>query len=194
MKPIASPLDSTTTAPAAKQSLVSGWRGATLMTAVTCICAQLSFHIPTTPIPVTMQVFAVLLSGLFLGSRWGFVAQLQYLLLGACGAPVFALARGGAPVLFGVTGGYLLAYPIAALLVGWLMEKISSEANTTQRLNRQLLACLVGIATIYTYGCTWFWVIAKTTPLSTIVMGALWFVLFDLVKAGLAIGVTKNRH
>ncbi len=177
---------------ATKSHVVSGWRGATIMTAVTYLCAQISFHIPPTPIPMTMQVFAVLLSGLVLGSRWGFISQLQYLALGMLGAPVFALGRAGFPVLFGLTGGYLLSYPFAALLVGFLVEKISDKATPNRRTNLQMLACLVGLGIIYTYGCTWFWAVGRTTPFLSIVMGAMWFVLFDLVKAVLAIGVAKT--
>lgn len=172
--------------------VLSGWRGATIMTVVTALCAQMSFQNPSTPIPVTMQVFAVLLSGLVLGSRWGFVAQFQYLALGAFGAPVFALGRAGFPVLFGPTGGYLLAYPIAALVVGYLVERVSAQTSPPRRLNLHLLASLVGLAILYTYGCTWFWVVSRTTPLIAIVQGALWFLLFDLVKAGLAVGVSKS--
>ena len=76
-------------------SFVTRWMQATLITGLTCVCARLSVPLPFTPVPVTMQVFAVLLSGLLLGRRWGTVAQLQYLLLGVMGLPVFALGRSG---------------------------------------------------------------------------------------------------
>jgi biotin transport system substrate-specific component len=82
--------------------------------------------IPAKPIPFTLQTLLVLLSGAILGSRNGAYSQLLYLFMGVVGLPVFAQIP-GAPLGFsriiGPTGGYLLAFPIAAYLVGFLIEK-----------------------------------------------------------------------
>jgi biotin transport system substrate-specific component len=187
--------DAQTQSPASMQTqLLSGWKGACIMTGVTAICAQISFHIPPTPVPVVTTVFAVLLSGLVLGARWGMVSQLQYLALGLLGAPVFALGKFGLPVLLGTTGGYLIAYPFVAWLVGRWSEK-SHKAETLQaQLKQKGIACVVGLGVLYTIGCTWFAIATKSTAIVSLIMGMAWFVLFDLVKAALAVALSQSRR
>ena len=89
------------------------------------LCAQVSLPLPFSPVPVTGQTFAVLLLGATLGARRSAAALLLYLAEGAAGLPVFA--PGGLPGLarlFGPTGGYLFAFPVAAFLLGWMMERL----------------------------------------------------------------------
>ncbi len=187
--------DAQTQSPALVQTqLLSGWKGACIMTGVTAVCAQISFHIPTTPIPVVMQVFAVLLSGLVLGARWGMVSQLQYLALGLLGAPVFALGKFGLPVLLGITGGYLIAYPLVAWLVGKLSEKSLTAETPQAQLKQKGFACVVGLGVLYTVGCTWFAFATGSTAIVSLFMGMAWFVLFDLVKAALAVALSQSRR
>ena len=114
---------------AARAAVVS-WGMALALTASTALCAQVSAPLPFTPVPITMQVFAVLLSGLLLGGRLGFLAQAQYLAAGAVGLPVFALGHAGTGVLFGPTGGYLWSYPLAAFAVGWLAERNRAQLGS----------------------------------------------------------------
>ena len=170
-----------------RESAFAGWRGALILTGTTAISAQLSFQLAATPVPVTFQVFAVLLSGLLLGARWGAVAQLQYLLLGLAGAPVFALGHSGLHTLLGFTGGYLLSYPLAAFLVGKMAEgeRIS--------LLRQALACFVGVATIYGVGMTWLGIsqVVQGGVANVLIAGMGWFVAWDAVKASCAIGIAQ---
>lgn len=80
--------------------------------------AQLAVPLPGTPVPVTLQDLAVLVVGVVLGPRLGAAALIAYLGVGAMGAPVFSNGHAGLPWLMGPTGGYLLAYPAAAFLVG----------------------------------------------------------------------------
>jgi len=84
---------------------------------LTALAAFVRIPLPFTPVPVTLQTFVVLAAGIYLGGRGAAASQIGYLALGAAGLPVFA---GGAGIghLFGATGGYLLAFPIAAALVG----------------------------------------------------------------------------
>ena len=86
---------------------------------LTAVAAQV--EIPLKPVPLTLQTMFVLLAGAFLGKRNGFLSMLLYLGLGAAGFPVFAGATFGIPVLLGPTGGYLLAFPLAAFVVGYLV-------------------------------------------------------------------------
>jgi biotin transport system substrate-specific component len=90
---------------------------------ITAIAAQITF--PVKPVPFTLQSMMVLLAGAFLGARNGAISQILYLALGVAGLPVFAYGNMGPAVLFGPTGGYLLAFPAAAFLVGYLIEKNS---------------------------------------------------------------------
>lgn len=89
------------------------------------LCAQVSLPLPFSPVPVTGQTFAVLLLGATLGARRSAAALLLYLAEGALGLPVFAPGGlPGAARLFGPTGGYLFAFPVAAFLLGWMMERL----------------------------------------------------------------------
>lgn len=90
---------------------------------ITALSAQLVIFLPFTPVPITGQTFAVLLSGGLLGSRLGMSSQLLYLFEGAIGLPFFAKASGGIAIFIGPTAGYLLGFPIAAFIVGYLVER-----------------------------------------------------------------------
>src|SRR5258705_7916526 len=92
--------------------------------AVVALAAQVSIPLPGTPVPMTLQPMAVLLVGGLLGARLGALSMILYLTMGAAGLPVFTpspLLLPGIARLFGQTGGYLLAYPIAAYAVGALL-------------------------------------------------------------------------
>src|SRR5271163_5216021 len=94
--------------------------GASLFVA---LCARVALPLPFTPVPLTLQNFGVLLVGLLLGSRRGFVALALYLAEGAMGMPVFSpTGPGGIAQLLGPTGGFLLAYPLVAWVAGYVME------------------------------------------------------------------------
>ncbi|MFQ3549596.1 MAG: biotin transporter BioY, partial [Armatimonadota bacterium] len=73
----------------------------------TAICAQIHFYLPNNPVPVTMQVFAVVVCAFLLGSKLAFISQVQYIIGGVMGLPVFAGFKAGAIWLIGPTGGYL---------------------------------------------------------------------------------------
>jgi biotin transport system substrate-specific component len=105
---------------------------------ITAASAQVSVHLPFTPVPATGQTFAVLLSGAVLGWRRGFLSQLVYLAEGAAGLPVFADASGSALHLVGPSGGYLWSFPLAAALVGWLVEQ--GAAHSAWKLAGALVA------------------------------------------------------
>lgn len=175
------------------RAMLEGWRGTLLLTGVTALCAQISFHIPPTPVPVTFQVFAVLLSGLLLGARRGMIAQLQYLALGLLGAPVFALGKSGLPALLGITGGYLWAYPVAAFLAGMLNAKFRDLACCGRWMGA-ILGCAAGMAVIYALGCGWLAAASglASKPLQVVIAGMGWFLLCDAAKAGCAIAVAKT--
>jgi len=103
-----------------QQSVLSQAIWVALFAAATAVGARV--EIPHEPVPFTLQTLFVLLSGAFLGARNGALSQVLYLSMGVLGAPVFALGGFGIAKLLGPTGGYLLAFPVAAALVGYLIQ------------------------------------------------------------------------
>lgn len=124
-----------------------------LFAALTAAAAQVSIPVPFTPVPLTLQPMVVLLGGAVLGARLGMSAQVLYLLAGIAGLPVFAasaLLPQGALRLIGPTGGYLMAYPFAAYLTGWLAER-----GFDRRYFTSVIAMSSGLAVIFTCGVLW---------------------------------------
>ncbi len=139
------------------------------------LCAQISFYLPFSPVPVTGQTFALLLVGATFGARRAAAALLLYLAQGAVGLPVFA--PGGLPGLArfaGPTAGYLLAYPLAAFLLGWLTERLPRRA--------WLLAVLAAETAIFAGGVGWLKVWAQLTWPQAVAQGLLPFLPGDLLK------------
>ncbi|HZO71641.1 MAG TPA: biotin transporter BioY [Ktedonobacteraceae bacterium] len=141
------------------------------------LCAQVSFHIPFTPVPITLQTLAVLLTGAVLGSKRGAMAMLVYLAEGAVGLPVFAGGTGGFIHLVGFTGGYLWSYPIAAFVVGLLCQK-----GLDRRFLTSAVAMLPGSLIIYAIGVPWLAVTLHLSPSTAILQGMVPFIPGDLLK------------
>lgn len=151
------------------------------------LLAQLAIPLPFTPVPITGQTLGILLVGAALGSRLGFLSLLAYLLEGAMGLPVFAGGTGGLAKILGPTGGFLLAFPLAAGLVGLLVERFGLDRS----LPGTLLAMLLGNALLYLLGLPWLaaWLmgVGKFPGLGALLaMGLFPFLPGDLVKAVLA--------
>ena len=159
---------------------------AALMAAFTAVAAQIT--IPLEPVPFTFQVLAVVLTGFLLGPRYGALAQAIYILLGAVGVPVFAGLKGGLGILFGDTGGYLLAYPIAAAIAG-LAAHAAANAPRRRALWTSVLCGVASLAVIYALGAGWLSVLAQLPVAVAVAQGVLPFIAFDLVKIGLAAAV-----
>lgn len=151
------------------------------------LTAQVAIPLPFTPVPITLQTLGVLLVGAALGSRLGFLALLAYLLEGAMGLPVFAGGTGGLAKVLGPTGGFLLAFPLAAGLVGLLVERFGLDRS----FFGTLLAMLLGNTLLYLVGLPWLaaWLMGagKFGGVSALLaMGLFPFIPGDLVKAVLA--------
>jgi biotin transport system substrate-specific component len=156
---------------------------AALMAAVTAVAAQIT--VPLFPVPFTLQVLTVILSGLLLGVRHGALAQAVYVLVGAIGVPVFAGFTGGLGHVLGPTGGYLISYPIAAAVAGFAAKSVAGDSRSRALWFGFFWGC-AGLAVIYAFGATWLAVISGLTPTEAIATGILPFVIFDLIKVGLA--------
>ena len=150
---------------------------------VTAAAAQLEIHLPWTPVTITGQTFAVLLAGATLGARRAFLAQALYLCEGACGMPFFAGGAGGVLPLVGPSGGYLLAFPFAALVTGLLAGRAWDRRPFTM-----FVAMLAGNAVILALGLAQ---LSRFVPAGGLLAaGLLPFVAGDELKAALAAGLT----
>ncbi|BAD84937.1 biotin biosynthesis protein BioY [Thermococcus kodakarensis KOD1] len=148
--------------------------------ALIAVSAQISVNIG--PVPLTFQVFAVLLTGLLLGPRLGFLSVLSYDIAGAIGLPVFAGFTGGIAHLYGPTGGYLLAFPIAAFMAG-LSKGKGGKAK--------LVASLVAIALIYVLGWLRLGLYFGGNFGKAFELGVAPFVIPDLIKALIAVEISE---
>lgn len=92
--------------------------------ALIAVCAILPAIPIAGPVPITLQTFAVLLAGAVLGAKRGFLANLLYIAVGAAGLPVFSGGAAGLAVLQGPSAGYLVAFPFAAALCGFIVERL----------------------------------------------------------------------
>lgn len=160
------------------------------ITALTAAAAQISVPLPFTDVPFTFQPMIVLLGGLALGSRLGLASQILYLSLGIAGLPVFAASvtlPPGLLRLLGPTGGYLMSYPIAAFIVGYLAER-----GFDRRYVTSFLAMLAGLVVIYASGAIWLGVFAGRSPIglaTALALGVYPFVVADLMKLLVAASV-----
>ena len=149
---------------------------------LTALSAQAVIPLPFTPVPITGQTFTVLLTGALLGPRLGAMTLTLYLLEGGLGLPFFAHGAAGAARLSGPTGGYLLSYPFAAALVGWLATR-----GWDRRPLTMLAAMLLGSVVVFALGAGWL--SHFIGPAHAFTGGVLPFLPGDLVKALLAAGL-----
>ena len=127
--------------------------GVLFIAALTAAAAQVSFPVPFTPVPLVLQDMIVLIGGAALGSRLGMAAQIVYLAAGIAGLPVFAASATlpqGPLRLLGPTGGYLISYPFAAFLTGYLAER-----GFDRRFWTAVAAMAAGLVVIFSFGVTW---------------------------------------
>lgn len=153
-----------------------------LFTVLTAAAAQISIPLPFTPVPLTLQPMVVLLGGAVLGARLGLYAQILYLAAGIAGLPVFAASPvlpQGALRLIGPTGGYLMSYPLAAFVTGWLAER-----GLDRRYLTSVVAMACGLGVIFAAGVLWLAFFARPAlGLDAALRSGLYpFLLVDVLK------------
>ncbi len=165
--------------------------GVLAVTALTALAAQVSVPLPFTPVPFTLQPMVVLLGGAALGARLGAASQVLYLLLGAAGLPVFAASPvlpQGAARLVGPTAGFLLSYPLAAFVTGWLAERGFDRKYLTS-----FIAMAAGLAIVFAGGLSWYaWGPSALGFERAVALAVVPFFPADLFKLAIAAGVLPS--
>lgn len=155
---------------------------------IVALAAQVSIPLPFTPVPVTLQTLAVVLTGALLGSRRGTLAILLYLAEGFAGLPVFSLGRAGFIHLFGPTGGYLVGFVAAAWLTGFLVER-----KLAAYLPGALVVLILGHLVPYVTGVAWLGISAVGFP-KAFALGFLPFLIGDAMKVAVSVGVLAGAN
>ncbi len=148
-----------------------------LFAAGTTLSARL--EIPHQPVPYTLQTLMVLLSGAFLGGRNGMLSQVAYIGAGVLGLPVFAGGAFGLAVLLGPSGGYLMAFPLAALIVGQVVRK-------RHTLPWIALSMSAGLAVVFAIGALQLSVFTTHSASTALTAGVLIFSWWDILKLSAA--------
>ncbi|HEU5314654.1 MAG TPA: biotin transporter BioY [Chloroflexota bacterium] len=172
-------------APARPTTIVRLLREALLIaagTAFLALTARISLPLPFSPVPITGQTLGVLVVGALYGPTRGAATVLAYLVEGAAGAPVFAAGRAGLSVLAGPTGGFLVGFVPAAAIAGF--------AGARRRAALRLAILLLATAAVYACGVPWLMAVTGLPLAAALAAGALPFLPGDVLKAGLAGGVT----
>ncbi|CAG0987368.1 MAG: biotin transporter BioY [Candidatus Methanoperedens sp.] len=149
---------------------------------LTGIFAQIRFYLPYTPVPITGQVFAVLLSGIILGKLYGGISQGLYAALGVAGVPWFSGGKAGLEILTGVTGGYIIGFIFASLIIGWFTDSYIKSRSFAGLISLMAL----GIAIIYIFGVVQLYLVLGVNAQKAIELGALPFIGVDIYKALIA--------
>ncbi len=152
---------------------------------LTALGAHVAVPLGVTPVPMTLQTLFVLLSGALLGPVAGASSQLLYLGLGVAGVPVFALGGAGLPWILGPTGGYLMSFPMAAAVVGWIAGREGQAARTA-------VALVAASAIIFLMGAGWLSVVTDLGASALFAAAVQPFLLGALVKIGIAWVVVRR--
>jgi biotin transport system substrate-specific component len=150
-------------------------------------CAHLSISLPFTPVPITLQNFAVILVGLVLGPVAGFSTMVLYLAEGAMGLPVFTpYSVGGIAHLLGPNAGYLFSYPLAAAVAGWVVRTMQ---RVTSRFRSALVASTVASLPIFALGAGWLGHLLHLSGSAVWALAVAPFLLGEVIKITAAAGI-----
>jgi biotin transport system substrate-specific component len=156
-------------------------------TAFVAACAHISLPLPFTPVPLTLQNFAVLIVGMLLGPVAGFSAMVLYLAEGALGLPVFTpYAAGGVAHLLGPNGGFLFSYPLAAATAGWVVRAM---LRVTTRFRSALVASSAATLPIFLFGAGWLAHFLHLGTSATWSLAVAPFIPGEIVKVTAAAGI-----
>lgn len=156
-----------------------------ILATLTGIMAQIKIYLPLTPVPITLQSFMVLMSGVILGKNWGAISQIFYVGLGAFGLPWFAGAHSGFAYVMGPTAGYLVGFIVTAYVMGWIYDHIILSHDWLPLLGVMILCnlfCIYGFGLLYL--AVWNNILQGTSKSFSEIMwmGFLPFLFGDVLK------------
>ena len=161
-----------------------------VFTALLAVCSWIAIPMPW-GVAYTLQTLGVFLAVGVLGGKWGTLAVVVYLLLGAMGVPVFSGFQVGTAALLGTTGGYIAGFLFSALVM-WMLEKLLGRS-----LPALALSMVLGLAVCYAFGTVWYMAV-YTRSNGAVALGTVlgWcvvpYIIPDLVKIGLAVGLSNR--
>lgn len=150
-----------------------------MFAAVIAVASWISVPLPFTPVPINLATLAVTLTGALLGSRYGSLPVLIYLLLGAVGVPVFAGFTGGLGHIAGPTGGYIVGYLTSALICGMIIELVGKDEPKWWAV---AIAALLGTLSCYILGTIWFIILTHNTLAASMTMCVIPFLPGEALK------------
>ncbi len=142
------------------------------------------FAIPLGPVPITLSLFAVLLSAVVLDWKQAAAAVAVYILLGVIGLPVFSGGKGGAAVLAGATGGYIWSYILCAVIASLVAGK--TRAQGAKQMLITAIGCACGVIVCYICGTLQFSAVAGRTFVEALSVCVIPFIIPDLIKCACA--------
>ncbi|MBG9455724.1 biotin synthase [Lysinibacillus sphaericus] len=156
--------------------------------AIIAVLAQVTIPLPL--IPITGQTLAVGLVVTILGTRLGTLSVLIYILLGAAGIPVFSGMSGGFAILVGPTGGYIVGFLVAAIIMGLYLDKFGIT------IFQAITSNIIGMVVTLAFGTTWLKIVGDLTWTAAFMGGAAPFIIVGIVKAVMAgwFGVIVRRR
>lgn len=167
---------------------------AVVFAAATSATAPASLTHPLVPnVPITLQTMWVFLAGLVLGPLWAGVAFALYLLAGVVGLPVFAGASAGLGVVLGPTGGFLLGFPVAAVVVGLVAHGVGDLASPGDvPVPRLVAATVAGSAVVYAAGAVGYALVQAVGPATAVTTVVVPFLPVAAVKIAAAVAVVRS--
>ncbi len=157
-----------------------------LFTALIIIGGYISVPLPVGPVPIVLADFFVMVTGLFLGLKWGLTSVALYLFLGTLGLPVFASGTSGLAVLSGPTGGFLFGYLFLVAAVGLISHR------GKQSFAKVIIALVVGNILLYAVGVPWLKAVLKCGWAAALAAGLLPFIPGIIIKIIVAFALTRT--
>lgn len=155
-----------------------------VFTAIICVLSQLSIPMPA-GVPMTLQTLIIPLAGVVIGKKRGTYATLLYLLIGAIGVPVFSGFSGGIGVLLGLTGGFLVSFPVLSFTAGLGDEiglKLNRKSGKAMYYIPLVIFLVVGATINYVFGTVWFMIAAKTSFIAGLTACVIPFIPTAILK------------
>lgn len=164
-----------------KSISIRGLMMSALFAALLVAFSFVKIHVGTSPVPITLQTLAIMLAGAFLGPLYGFISMLLVVVLTALGLPMLG-GSGGMAVLLGATGGYIVMWPVSALLIGLALSRVKGIGWPAYVLTF-LAAELFGSLLVYVTGVPWLAHVAHYSFAKAMALGCYPFLIGDAAKA-----------